>query len=250
MSASICLNADLGELPGIEGRTIDAALLHVVTRCSIACGGHAGDAETMRITLREAKRRGVRVGAHPSFPDREHFGRRSLDLPADELTSTLTEQVAGLLAIAAEEGVSISHLKPHGALYNDAARDAKLARLVAGVTRGAGISELVGPPFSELERAAAAAGLAFVAEGFADRTYEPDGSLTPRSIAGAVIDDAEAVVRQAAGFAQHDRVTVRGGGELAWPVQTLCLHSDTPGAGAHAAALRRALEAAGVSIRP
>lgn len=249
MTRALCLNADLGELPGAEGRALDAAMLRVVTRCNVACGGHAGDDASMRATLRAARERGVRIGAHPSYPDVENFGRRTLTLPPDDLIASLTAQTRALIRIAAEEDAAVTHLKAHGALYNDAAKDIRLAELIAGVAAEAGIGELIGPPDSALERAAKTAGLVFVAEGFADRSYERDGSLTQRSQAGAVLEDTAAVLAQALSFALDQRVSVRGGGSISLAISTLCLHSDTPGAPAHAQALRAGLEAAGIEVR-
>jgi 5-oxoprolinase (ATP-hydrolysing) subunit A len=249
MSGSICLNADLGELPGEAGRALDAEMLRVVTRCNIACGGHAGDEESMRRTVEVAKTHRVQIGAHPSYPDLEHFGRRSLTMESAELAASLDAQVSRLLEIAKSAGVPVVHLKAHGALYNDAAKDEELAKLVAGAAVKAGIPELVGPPNSAMDTAAQAAGLRFLAEGFADRSYEPDGALTPRSVSGAVIAGGAEVLAQALSFAQTGTVNVRGGGELRLSIHTLCLHSDTPGAPEHAAAIRAGLEAAGIEVR-
>lgn len=249
MTPSLCLNADLGELPGEAGRALDAEMLKVVTRCNIACGGHAGDKETMRRTVREAVASGVQIGAHPSYPDLANFGRRSMAMPPDALMAAVMEQVKALLEVAREEGAHVRHLKAHGALYNDAAKDAALAGLIAGAALAAGIGELVGQPGSELETVADLGGLRFVGEGFADRTYEHDGSLTPRNIEGAVIEDTARVLEQALGFAEKKSVAIRGGGRLHLSIDTLCLHSDTPGAAAHARAIRNGLEAAGVEVR-
>jgi 5-oxoprolinase (ATP-hydrolysing) subunit A len=249
MKNSVCLNADLGELPGAGGRALDAAMLDVVTRCNIACGGHAGDADIMRQTVEQARSLKVQIGAHPSYPDVANFGRRSLRLDPAELEASLDAQTRLLLGIAADQGVAVAHLKPHGALYNDAAKDAGLAQLIADVAVRAGIEELIGPPRSELEVAALASGLRFLAEGFADRSYEPDGALTPRSIDGAVIEDTNLVLAQALAFVREGSVAIRGGGHIALEIQTLCLHSDTPGAAEHARAIRSGLERAGVEVR-
>ncbi|MEX1250603.1 MAG: 5-oxoprolinase subunit PxpA, partial [Hyphomonas sp.] len=249
MNTSLCLNADLGELTGAEGRALDAAMLEIVTRCNIACGGHAGDAETMRQTIRTAKEHGVQIGAHPSYPDIENFGRRSLAIDPAELAASLDAQTQLLLDIAEEEGARVVHLKPHGALYNDAARDAGLAQLIAGVAARAGIGEMIGPPHSELGQAARSAGIRFLAEGFADRSYETDGALTPRNIPGAVLEDTDAVLAQALAFAREGRVAVRAGGHIALRVQTLCLHSDTPGAAEHAHVIQAGLRQAGIAVR-
>ena len=248
MSRSICLNADLGELPGEAGRALDAEMLRVVTRCNIACGGHAGDDDSMRRTVEVAKTHRVQIGAHPSYPDLEHFGRRSLTMESAELAASLDAQVSRLLEIAKSAGVPVVHLKAHGALYNDAAKDEARAKLVAGAAVKAGIPELVGPPNSAMDTAAQAAGLRFLAEGFADRSYEPDGALTPRSVPGAVIAEGAEVLAQALSFAQSGTVKVRVGSALHLPIQTLCLHSDTPGAADHAAEIRAGLEAAGIEV--
>ncbi|MFN3911999.1 5-oxoprolinase subunit PxpA [Hyphomonas sp.] len=249
MTVSICLNADLGEMPGADGRALDAAMLGVVTRCNIACGGHAGDAEIMRETVRTAKINGVQIGAHPSYPDLSNFGRRSIQIAPTELRVSLTAQVRLLAGIAASEGAEVVHLKAHGALYNDAARDEGLARLLAHIAQEAELAELVGPPGSQLEQAAGAAGLRFVAEGFADRSYEADGSLTPRHISGAVIEAPDEVLAQAVTLAMQGAVTARGGARIDLRIQTLCLHGDTPGAAAHARAIRTGLEQAGIAVQ-
>ena len=247
MSRMIDLNADLGEMPGDEGRALDAAILDAVSSCNIACGGHVGDDQSMRATLLLAKDRGTRAGAHPSYPDREGFGRRRLNIDDDQLERSLFDQVAGLLKHAGDIGVNVTHVKPHGALYNDAAKDQTLADIVARVTKAAGIPVLVGPPNSLLQSSAEASGLIFVAEGFADRAYEPDGSLVPRSEPGAVIEDEAKQSAQALLIAAG-HVRTRSGKEIALPVQTLCLHGDTKGARETAIKIREALEAAGFQI--
>lgn len=248
MSRSICLNADLGELEGPEGRALDEAILGVVTRCNVACGGHAGDDASMRETVRRAKAAGVRIGAHPSYPDRENFGRLTLGISPNVLSAALEDQVRALLRIAGEQEACVSHLKPHGALYNDAARDAELSELIVAVMHRTGITQLLGPPGSALEAVARSAGVSFVAEGFADRGYEADGSLTPRSLAGAVLTDEAIVEENALRMARHSAVVTRTGETLSLSIGTICLHSDTPGAAAHAVRIREALEAAGIRV--
>lgn len=250
MSAQVCLNADIGELPGGAGRALDAAILEVVSRCSIACGGHAGDAVSMAETLRMAQARGVHAGAHPSYPDREGFGRTRKNMSLAELAVSLKAQVSDLQAIAATEGVELRHIKPHGALYNDAARDADLARLVVALSGESGITTLLGPPASEMERAARVVGLTYIAEGFADRAYEADLSLTPRGLPGAVFEDHAAQRAQALEMVLKHQVTARTGEILPLRIDTLCLHGDTPGAAENAVSLRDALEASGIAIRP
>lgn len=249
MTRSICLNADIGELPGDAGRALDRAILNTVTRCSIACGGHAGDEISMAATLRMAAEAGVLAGAHPSYPDREGFGRSRNNMPLPDLAVSLQAQVASLAEIARQTGTRLCHIKPHGALYNDAARDRELATLVASLCEESGITVLLGPPASELERAAQEYGLTYIAEGFADRSYEPDGSLTPRSLPGSVFGDHATQAAQAISLALDGRVTTRTGDALSIRVQTICLHGDTPGAAANASRLRAALESKGIVVR-
>ncbi|GGY56893.1 5-oxoprolinase subunit PxpA [Parvularcula lutaonensis] len=242
---TIDLNADLG-----EGVPSDAAMMRYLSSCNIACGGHAGDEDSMRTTLRAAKQAGVCAGAHPSYPDRDGFGRRSLDIGIRELTDSLAEQVRALARVASEEGVTLTHLKPHGALYNDAAKRAQLAAVLASVAAGdLEGAALVGPPSSELARAAAEAGIRFVAEGFCDRSYRPDGSLTPRSEQGAVIADQARRAEQALRLAKGLPMELPGGGTLALRVQTICLHGDADGALETARAVRSLLEEEGVEVR-
>jgi UPF0271 protein len=229
------LNADVG-----EGQGDDAALLALVTSANVACGFHAGDARTMRETVRVAAELGVAVGAHPSYPDRAGFGREPRTLPPADVRADVLYQVGALQALCRAAGVALVHVKPHGALYNQAAQDEALAAAIASAA--AAVSRdlvLVGLAGSRAMRAAAQAhGLHFAAEGFADRRYRADGTLLPRSEPGAVLTDPAAVAEQALALAQ------RG------DVDTLCLHGDTPGALEHARAVRAALAAAGIAVRP
>jgi len=246
MSKSIDLNADLG-----EGCAFDAELMSVVTSCNIACGGHAGDTDSMRTALRLAKANGVAAGAHPSFPDRENFGRTQSDLRGDALESSLSQQVRDLHRLATEEGLPLTHLKPHGALYNMAALDSDLADSICSVLQATLPSaRLIGPPASQLQACARAHDIPFVAEGFADRAYERDGQLRDRTLAGAVFHDPEQQVSQAAEIALNHQVNTHDGSTIPLPVQTLCVHGDTPGAFAAARAIRAALEAQEISICP
>ena len=227
----IDLNADLG-----EGDPCDAELLTIVSSCNIACGGHAGDAETMRITVAAAIMNGVSIGAHPAYPDREGFGRRSGFMSGDALRESLQAQIEALASIAAKQGAAISHVKPHGALYNDAVNDRELADVIAtAILATVPEANFVGLPNSELQKAAATSGLDFVGEGFIDRAYQDDGQLVPRSQPGAVHDSLELVLPQAISLVDK--------------VDTLCIHGDTPGATAVAKAVRDALEQKGVQIR-
>jgi len=241
---SIDLNADLG-----EGCGNDAALMPLISSCNVACGGHAGDAETMVATMALAQEHGVAVGAHPSYPDREGFGRRILSLDGDHLRTALAEQLLACQQAAQETGNALVHMKPHGALYNQAARDAALAFLVVEVSKQhLGDIAVVGPPQSELQAAASSAGLPFIAEGFLDRRYQSDGQLVPRSKANAMIADADARAAQALALASGKTFDAEGG-PLQLSVQTLCLHGDTRGAVEIAQHTRSLLEKDGFAIR-
>jgi 5-oxoprolinase (ATP-hydrolysing) subunit A len=244
------LNADAGESFGAWALGDDAALFSHVTSVNVACGFHAGDPSSIRRTIRLAADAGVRIGAHPGYPDLQGFGRRAMTLTPREVEDLVLYQVAALLGIASAEGVRLAHVKPHGALYNQAARDpvtaAAIARAVASVDPGL---VLVGLAGSSLIKAADDAGLSSAAEAFADRAYLADGSLAPRHLAGAVIQDADIVARRALGIVRERRVRSLDA-EVDVPVraETLCLHGDTPGAPALARAVRAALEGAGVRV--
>lgn len=231
---TIDLNADMG-----EGSDADEALLGVVSSANVACGLHAGDPTLMRRTVRAAKAAGVAIGAHPGFPDREHFGRREIRMSAPEIENWVIFQIAAIAGMAAAEGARLAHVKPHGALYNMAAKDTAMASAIASAIALVDPSlVMVGLPASALEHAATRAGLGFAAEGFADRAYEPDGSLVARSKPGALITDPAAAARGALALAR--------GGRL----RTICIHSDTPHAAAIGAAVRRALDEAGARVAP
>ena len=243
--ARIDLNADLG-----EGDPYDEALLRIVSSCNIACGGHAGDADTMAATARIAIANGVAVGAHPAYPDPEGFGRVSGFLSGDALYTSLSDQVTALADIAAQLGAKLTHIKAHGALYNDAVANAGLADVIARVTAEApGSPGLVGMANTELQRAAERHGLPFIAEAFVDRAYEPDGTLVPRSEPGAVLSELSVITTQAVGLAKHGTVTARNGDVIDAPADTLCIHGDTAGADEIARAVRDVLESRGVEIR-
>lgn len=245
---TICLNADIGEIPGPNGRALDRALLDIVTRCSVACGGHAGDTESMEATLKAAAARHVLVGAHPSYPDVEGFGRKSLKMPIDELKSSIVSQCRTLKAIAREKNVSITHLKPHGALYADAARDMQFAEMIVKIAIQLDIPLLIGPPRSLMQKAAKAHDLPFLLEAFADRTYESNGTLTPRSESGSLIEDDNEAVAQTLQIVTRKQVTARNGDVLDMDVGTLCLHGDSPGSVSTAFAVRQGLLAHRVKI--
>jgi UPF0271 protein len=246
---TIDLNADVGELP--ELAETEEALLHVVTSVNVACGGHAGDDASMERLVRAAAARGVAIGAHPSYPDRAGFGRRVMELPPDLLAGTVAEQVAALLAVARRSGVRLSHVKPHGALYNAAARDAAIARAIAdGVARVASGAVLVGLAGSPMLEVFAQAGFAVAGEAFVDRGYEPDGSLTPRGRPGALKATAKDAAKQALSIAVRGEVVASDGTSVLVDARTLCLHSDTPGSAEFARAVAARLREAGVELRP
>lgn len=242
---SIDLNADLG-----EGESTDAELLRVVSSCNIACGGHAGDVETMTATIGEALANGVMVGAHPAYPDREGFGRRSHFMAGEELLASLMHQLKTFFTVAMELGVTIEHVKPHGTLYTDAVTDAGLAEVIARAVESVpGKPALVGQPNTELESAATAHGLEFVAEAFIDRAYQADGRLVPRTEPGAVHDDIELIKAQAVSLAMDGRVRGQDDSEIRVRADTLCIHGDTPGAAEAARAVREELESCGIEVR-
>lgn len=246
MSIQIDLNADLG-----EGAFDDEALMGVITSCNIACGGHAGDDVSMREALLLAKRHNVSVGAHPSFPDRENFGRKGASLAGADLVAELGGQVLALKRLADEIDIEISHLKPHGALYNMAADDRSLSRSIIEVLQEhIPNAKLFGPPGSELETAAISNTVMFVAEGFADRAYEADRRLRDRSRKGAVIADPEHQAKQAAHMVFHQSVRTICGSSIAMPVRTICVHGDTPGALAAAMRIKKVLMEGGAELCP
>lgn len=239
------LNADLG-----EGAPHDLALLELVTSASVACGFHAGGPPVMVHTARSAHARAVAIGAHPSYPDREGFGRRDMELSRGEIAAAVAYQVGAMAAAAELAGTRMRFVKPHGALYNRAAVDPGIAEAVVegvALVRG-GTLALLGPAGSELVRRAAAAGLPTYREGFADRAYSTDGSLVERSESGAVIHDPDAVRRQALDLAVRHRVTTRSGETLELEVDSICIHGDNPAALDLARLVRDALEEAGVAV--
>ena len=239
MTRRIDLNADLG-----EGCGDDAAIMKIVTRCNIACGGHAGDRQSMAGALALAKANNVAAGAHPSYPDRENFGRTQMNLDEDALRRSLSEQVASLKALADEMDIPLQHVKPHGALYNHAAKDEREARVIAEVTAAMlPDGAMLGPPQSELEKAAKMAGITFLGEAFADRVYEAGGSLRSRSKPDALITTDEGCAAQALQIAMKRTVTTHGGEHIPMAARTICLHSDTPGALKAARRVRGVLEA-------
>ena len=245
------LNCDLGESFGAFVIGADAELMSTISSANVACGFHAGDPAVMRRTVRMAREAGVAVGAHPGLPDLVGFGRRDMRVTPHEVEDMVLYQVGALRAIASAEGVTLRHVKAHGALYNMAARDRGLAEAIARAVRAVDPALILfGLAGSEMLRAASAAGLPTAAEGFADRTYEPDGSLTPRAQAHALLQDQGSVVRRAVRMASQDSVVTTDGSEIVMRVDTMCIHGDTPGAPELARAVRTGLERAGIAIAP
>lgn len=236
----IDLNCDMGEKIGN-----DENIMPYITSANIACGFHAGDADTMRETVRLAKRFGVAVGAHPSWRDRDGFGRREMSLPEGEVEALVREQVEALAAIARAEGVKLRHVKPHGALYNQAAKDRELANAIARAVKTiSGELVLVGLAGSGLVEAGIEVGLRVANEGFPDRNYNPDGTLVSRKEPHAIIGSPEEVVRQAVELAQNG---INLGGRRVY-VDTLCLHGDHPRAAENAQSVQESLRNFGVEL--
>jgi UPF0271 protein len=246
----IDLNCDMGEVPEAIADGRQEALMRSITSANVACGGHAGDEETMRLTIEQALRHGVAIGAHPGYADRENFGRLELKIAAEEVAESVFQQVQALAHIAESCMARIVHVKPHGALYNQAVRDRELARAIAeGVARWRRDVVLVGLAGSPMLEVFREAGFVVAAEAFADRRYEPDGTLRSRKFRDALIHDPEEAGRQALGMVEQGVATASDGSEVAVAAQTICIHGDTPGATAIAAEVARTLVGAGITIR-
>jgi UPF0271 protein len=247
---TIDLNCDMGELPGAIADGTQESLLRSITSANVACGGHAGDAQTMRATIEQALHAGVAVGAHPGYPDRANFGRVELKVPPEALGDSVYEQVRACAEIAAACGAHLVHVKPHGALYNQAVKDRGLAEAIAkGVAKWSKDVVLVGLAGSPMLDVFRQAGFPVAAEAFADRRYEPDGTLRSRKFADALIQDVAEAARQALSIAERGIVTAHDGAEVKLVAQTICIHGDTPGAPQIAAAVASALRAAGLALR-
>jgi UPF0271 protein len=243
------LNADVGESYGAYVVGDDDALFASLTSASVAAGFHAGDPRVLRRTIRLARQHGVSIGAHPGFPDLAGFGRREMHLSTDDAEDMVLYQIAAVAGVAQSEGVRLQHVKPHGALYNMAAADPGLAAAIARAVRAFDASLILyGLPGSALLEAGRAAGLRVAAEAFADRAYQRDGTLAPRSMSRSVITEASAVVPRAIRMVAEGVVTAIDGTTVPIAAETLCVHGDTPGAGKLAASLRSGLEAAGITV--
>jgi UPF0271 protein len=246
----IDINSDMGESFGAYSIGHDAGLFRSITSANVAAGFHAGDPSVLRDTIRAAKKSGVAVGAHPGFPDLVGFGRRELNVTPREAEDMVLYQVAAVAGVAAAEGMKVQHVKPHGALFNMAVRNAELssaiARAVAAFDKNL---ILFGLPGSEILAAGKSAGLRVAAEVFADRAYEPDGSLASRRKPGSVIHDPDAVVARAVRMVKDRTVVATDGSIVRLEADTICVHGDTPGSDDLAAKIRAGLEAAGIAVR-
>ena len=247
---SIDLNCDMGELPESIADGTQESLMPSLTSINVACGGHAGDERTMRATTQQALRWNLAVGAHPGYPDRLNFGRVELELSTEAIVDSVFEQVRNFAKVAAACGARVSHVKPHGALYNQAAHNFAIARAIAiGVARWSRDVVLVGLAGSPMLDVFRELGFRVAAEGFADRRYEPDGSLRSRKFPDALIRDPTEAAQQALLIANRGIAVACNGKELAVNAETICIHGDTAGAPDIAAAVARTLRQSGVTLR-
>jgi UPF0271 protein len=245
----IDLNADVGEATDPDGVETERALLGLVTTAHVACGGHAGDEETMTATVAAAREHGVRVGAHPSYPDREGFGRRPMEMESDELRGALREQLRALAAVCAAAGTEIATVKAHGALYDEVAKGGVIYQVLRDVAAAEcpPLTELVLRSGCHAMAMAVRDGVAAIEEGFCDRAYRHDGGLADRTTPGAVLRDPGEAASQALSLARG-AVAASDGSVLTLWVDTLCIHGDSPGAVPIATAVRRALAEAGMEV--
>lgn len=247
----IDLNCDMGELPEAIADGTQESLMPWLTSVNIACGGHAGDAQTMEATMRQAQKYNLSIGAHPGYPDRENFGRLEMHFSPQAISDSIFEQVKALHEIAKKLGAEIAHVKPHGALYNQAVRDREIASAIAdGVARWNRNVILVGLSGSTMLEVFREAKFMAAAEAFADRRYEPDGTLRPRKHRDALLHDPGEAAKQAVGIATRGKLIAQNSLEISVTAQTLCIHGDTPGATNIAAAVAQALKSAGISVKP
>jgi len=247
----IDINSDTGESFGAYTIGHDAGLFRSITSANVAAGFHAGDPSVLRATIRLAKANGVAVGAHPGFPDLVGFGRRELNVTPQEAEDFVLYQIAAVAGVAAADGVKIQHVKPHGALFNMAVRNKELAAAIAMAVAAVDRTLILfGLPGSEILNAGRAAGLRVAAEVFADRAYEPDGSLASRKKPNSVIHDPAAVVARAVRMVIEKSVVAIDGTIVPLEAETICVHGDTPGSDDLAAKIRAGFESAGVVVRP
>ena len=246
----IDLNSDMGESFGAYTIGADEEILRWVTSANVACGWHGGDPHVMRQTVARAKALGVAVGAHPSYPDLLGFGRRVMQISRQEARDYMLYQIGALRAFVEAAGLALQHVKPHGAIYNVAAKDRELSLGIAEAVKEAGGDLiLMGLPDSEMLKAAQELGVRIAREAFGDRAYNEDGSLVSRKTAGSLITDPDRVAERVIGLAQG-RVVAITGREVRFQADTICLHGDTPGAAVIARRVRERLEKEGVQVRP
>jgi UPF0271 protein len=251
MGQRIDLNCDVGESHGAYRIGADEALMPWITSANVACGYHAGDPLVMDRTVRLAVQCGVGIGAHPGYPDLLGFGRRQMQLSPEEIENYVLYQVGALGAFVRSAGAKLAHVKPHGALYNAAAKDIEMARAIArGVARVRSDLILVGLAGSVLIEAAQEAGLRVAREGFADRAYNPDGTLRSRKLPGAVIEEPAMAAERAVRIARDGSVVAYTGEEVSLRVDTICVHGDTPTAVEIVRAIRQKLEEAEIEVSP
>ncbi|WP_159949126.1 5-oxoprolinase subunit PxpA [Rhizobium sp. 18065] len=247
---TIDLNSDLGESYGAWAMGDDAAMLAIVSSANVACGFHAGDSLGILKTVRAAAEKGVSIGAHVSYPDRVGFGRRDMDVTRDELIADVIYQIGALKGIAAAAGVKVGYVKPHGALYNRIANDAKQGQAVIdgikAIDPSLVLMGLAGAPILDLARKS---GLEVVAEAFADRAYTPDGQLVSRREAGAVLHDTQVIARRMLQLAKDGTLEAIDGSTIKVDARSICVHGDSPGAVAIAEEIRRTFEANGITVR-
>ncbi len=248
MKTHVDLNLDAGENAALLADGTEAKLYDLVSSINVACGGHAGDVSTMRAAVKLAMARGLAIGAHPSYPDRAGFGRTALEIEPEVLRNSLREQVRALLEVLDEKGAVLTHIKPHGALYNVAASDEGIAALVVDTCAEFRLP-LVGLAGSRLKEACEKRGIPFRAEAFVDRRYEGTGLLRARRHADALITDPETAAGQAVRIVKDGMVRAIDDSTILMEAHTLCIHGDTPSALAVAQAVRRELDSSGVDIR-
>jgi UPF0271 protein len=247
----IDLNCDMGEVPEQIADGTQESLMRSVTSVNIACGGHAGDERSMKTTIEQALRWNLTIGAHPGYPDRENFGRLEMNLPLNEVEESVFGQIRTLAEIAATYATAIVHVKPHGALYNQAVNKPDLARAIAnGVARFSKDVILVGLAGSPMLKVFRDAGFRVAAEAFADRQYEPNGTLRNRKFADALLRNPEKAAEQAVRIARKQGVIASDGSTVPINAQTICIHGDTPGAPQIAEAVAAALQNTGIALRP
>lgn len=247
---TVDLNADLGEWDGPGVSPVDAQLLSLATSANVACGGHAGNVDAMLATVTMAAQKGVAIGAHPGYADREGFGRRELGLSPGEIERQVTEQVAAMAACCQKATARLRYVKPHGALYNRAVRDFEAARAIVTAMRKTGDLVLLCLPRSEMMKEAIRAGVPVAAEAFVDRGYRADGTLVPRGEPGALLEDVGAAVERALRLVIEGRLSPRDGPDLSIRAESLCVHGDGPHAAALLEAVRKRFTDAGIRLAP